>query len=1519
MKHVAISLISILALSPGVSRAQEGRFYLSTDRVFAPGQPVTVKVEANGVDALDLRLYRIADPRAYFDAQADLHRPRSAHEAPRFGAFSLLSRGFRRGLSGLLAETRQRFGREGRGAIKGAVPELHATATAGGAGTTPEVVLPPLKAHALLEAWRHPLSGEGWVYDTLTLPVFEPGAYLLEATSGKEVTSTVVLVTDVALVTKQSQSQLLVWAVDPASGEPRSGVELSVLERGAVLKSGTSGADGLARFDFGLHESTVIYAQHGKSFTLLDPRFYPANLPEPRVYLYTERPVYRPGQEVFFKGFARQLENEAYSVLAPQERGVSIEVRDPKGEIWNRLEATLSDRGSFDGRFELPEAPALGTWQLVALIDGKPYAGQFKVMAFVKPEVRLEVRLNQKAVRSGSALGGDVVGSYFFGAPYPDAEVKITVTRTRFYVPWYVDADYRWYYSDAEYKNTAREVISEDTCKLDARGECPFEVITKPDSEDYSYVVEATALDPTGKTISGTTQATVTTGAFRLSFEPAPLVVRPGEKQKVAIHAEDYAGRPVQTAVEILVKAQRLAADGVLENVELVRRALTTDAEGRAELEIDPSRGGYYTLTASAKDDGGAQITAESFLFASSGKGDLPFSPSELEIVTDQRSYFAGQSALVLILAPSPEAKVLFSVEGGEIYRAEVLTAQRFATLVKVDIGERQTPNFFVSAVAVTGGQVYTRQRSVIVPPREKILRVEVAPDRPEAKPGEQVGFTVHVHDWAGKPVTGAEIAMGVVDEAIYAISPEIAVPLESFFHPRKRNDVRTSESVSFRFFGSSQPISGERAEWREVDAALRFGALKPQLDDPRRIFKDTAGWFPSLITDGEGKARTTVQLPDNLTAWRATARVITPAAAVGMSTGTVRVKKPLMVRLALPPRLVEGDRGQGALVVQNLSGREASVDLSLSSVPLAEGDATPPTVSVRATGEQPIPGTLRVPDGQTVRVPFEYTAGGSGRVRFSVAAKDQELADALESSVDVAEWARVVRVSAHARTRADAPRATLELALPPGAKPEEARLELEVVPSVLAAIRASLPYLAGYPYGCTEQTLSRFLPLLAAKSALTSVSLDLGGLEPELPKMIATGVARLGQLQHEDGGWGWWERDASDVWMTAWALEGLAEAKVLGAKVTPEAITRGARALEQLLGEPQPPAVRAFALYALARAEHPLTAMIEQLGTEIAALDPVGLAHLALTAKLSAKPALVEAASQRLSALAARPDEQTTEALALMLLALRETGADARLLEAQTAALLSRFEDQRFGTTRETALAVRVLVKHLEAASQAPATLIVRANGAEILKRGFDARRADPVERLAPRAAITAGQVSLEIEQSGPGAFALAAAVLAPVRSKIIDAHGGDTLGLSRTLLALSGASGAYRVAGPLKRLRSGEPVLVRLVIEASEAIDHLIVEDPRAAGLSAIESDSGLQIEGVELRGEGVRREHRDEATVFFVTRVPKGRTELSYLARAGLSGSYRVLPARAESMYLPNRHHAQSASRVIDIEAK
>lgn len=110
----------------------------------------------------------------------------------------------------------------------------------------------------------------------------------------------------------------------------------------------------------------------------------------------------------------------------------------------------------------------------------------------------------------------------------------------------------------------------------------------------------------------------------------------------------------------------------------------------------------------------------------------------------------------------------------------------------------------------------------------------------------------------------------------------------------------------------------------------------------------------------------------------------------------------------------------------------------------------------------------------------------------------------------------------------------------------------MSVVPSVAQAVGAALPYLADYPYGCTEQTMSRLVPVVVAKAAHDTFGAAPAAPGAELGKQLEAGLARLRALQHADGGFGWWEQDASDAYMTAYVVHGLTRAVAVMADPAP-------------------------------------------------------------------------------------------------------------------------------------------------------------------------------------------------------------------------------------------------------------------------------------------------------------------------------------------------------------------------------
>ena len=157
----------------------------------------------------------------------------------------------------------------------------------------------------------------------------------------------------------------------------------------------------------------------------------------------------------------------------------------------------------------------------------------------------------------------------------------------------------------------------------------------------------------------------------------------------------------------------------------------------------------------------------------------------------------------------------------------------------------------------------------------------------------------------------------------------------------------------------------------------------------------------------------------------------------------------------------------------------------------------------------------------------------------------------------------------------------------PDDADPRKTRVAVSLSPTPASAAFEAIPYLAGYPYGCVEQTMSRFYPTVLAAKTLKQLGIDVEQLvqrsrarrplarpdrtagefldAAELERMTEAGLQRLARFQHNDGGWGWWEHDPSSPYMTAYVLIGLHVAAECGAKVDENGFDRGLSYLAKL------------------------------------------------------------------------------------------------------------------------------------------------------------------------------------------------------------------------------------------------------------------------------------------------------------------------------------------------------------------
>jgi uncharacterized protein YfaS (alpha-2-macroglobulin family) len=362
-----------------------------------------------------------------------------------------------------------------------------------------------------------------------------------------------------------------------------------------------------------------------------------------------------------------------------------------------------------------------------------------------------------------------------------------------------------------------------------------------------------------------------------------------------------------------------------------------------------------------------------------------------------------------------------------------------------------------------------------------------------------------------------------------------------------------------------------------------------------RSDFRSTVFWQPDIVTDDKGQATVKVKYPDSLTTWRATARAVTTVNQFGIATATTQTRQPLIVRLEGPRFFVVGDTVTISAVANNNTDKPmtATAWLTASNLDVAANEVS-----------------LDIPAHGEARADWTATVKSPGSVKLKVGARSDEYADAMERTFTAYEHGIEKFISKSGKTRSDD--TTVTLVLPRERKPASTSLTVQVTPGMAVTMLDALPYLINYPYGCTEQTMSRFLPTVVTAKTLHDLGLKpediagrvFGGIETssaaathpdgkrsldEMDKMSEACLNRLYDFQHGDGGWGWWKEDDSDHWMTAYVVWGLSLARDADVDLKGGRMRDGEEYLNlHLVDEKDNYDMQAFMLHALAAAKDP-------------------------------------------------------------------------------------------------------------------------------------------------------------------------------------------------------------------------------------------------------------------------------------------------------------------------------------------
>lgn len=1214
-------------------------------------------------------------------------------------------------------------------------PPLDAIAALPGASRS---VLSPTAA--LNAPWSHALRTDALLAPKTHLGVFAAAVrYTPKPGAPSETRGAILQSTDLAISAKISRFGALVRVTRVSTAAPVPGASVAirpVVEPASaappppdVFQTDTDGFASIpveslnkgSPFDEG---AAVIFAKSGDEWTYRRVRdgvdvpggWATLSEPSPLGLVFTDRPIYRPGDVVRVKGVFREEGPRGVGLKTPAGTEIQLTAGGPGGTI-GTASKPLSAFGTIDAAMKIPDDAKLGYYRVEAREKGRDVIehASFFVAEYRPNESRVTVKSDKPSYIRGEKARFAVRGEYLFGAPVSGGQTRVHVSRrpASFRPAGLDDAlavDDIAYSSDLG-PSYRRASLVTSRGRLDARGDA--EVIAPLDMPDQrrpeSIQCDVEVEDASRQAVADQSDAIVHPAEVYIAMRPpADRLVRARAEIRPEILVVDPKGARKSDAAVRLDLIERTWkpkggggswSDRGREPVDrVVAGCSVTSSQAPTSCPLTPPSAGYYIVRATALDRRGNTAATSSYIYAV-GDGEPSWSSEPqrgvaLDVVPDKPLYDVGQSARLLVKSPFSKASAIVTVERAGVISRRVVALAGKAPVIDVPITEEMWPNAFVSVAlfraaagaspeksasrgAPAGASVFRLgYAELALDPNRKKLNVTLRPSAVLARPGAPVDIDVEVRDRTGAPAR-AEVTLYAVDEGVLSLAAEKKPDPLGVFAQRRSLGVITLESRE------------DLARVLDVQGALlsppsvRMGATKVSRE-PRQDFRTVAYYNPSILTDSSGRARATFKLPDGLTSYKVTAVAVAQDDRAGVAEGSITASLPLMARPALPRFFRIGDSINAGVVVASKLPKKARVEVTAAAVGAAIVGESKRVIDIE-------------PNASTeVRFVIEAKALGDAKLHFE--AKSDLASDSVSVKRAVREPSAIEAVALYGEADPSSEERLGDLSSIRG---DVGGLELRLSSSALVGLDAGVEQLLNYPYGCTEQLTSRLIPLLPLRELARTYSIP---LPSNLDEVIASAIGKIAQNQHRSGGFGLWRGSPeATTFLTAYVVFGLNEAKRYGARVPAGVIERAITYLNDELDrgatEDEDRAALVFALDVLAGASAGVSSGAPSDAGRAAALRTRANAHFAERSKL---PLFAKALLAHAMVLLGADNDRIESIKDELSGSLRLDGRAARAVVAPDA----RFAALLDSDTRTSALILRALLAARPSqASSAPQT----------------------------------------------------------------------------------------------------------------------------------------------------------------------------------------------------------------------
>jgi len=574
-----------------------------------------------------------------------------------------------------------------------------------------------------------------------------------------------------------------------------------------------------------------------------------------RVFVATDRPVYRPNQKVYLNAWARRATyKEGSSGNEYADRRFTVRIHDPRGEKLLEQQGSLDAEGAASVELSLAENATLGAYSIHWQIDNMQSAGSgsFRVEEYKKPEFEVTVKTPEKPILLGEAFKATIESKYYFGGAVTDAKVHYKVERTIHETSWFPVRPWDWLYGpgywwrnyDYHWLNgyskcitiappwwprsfDPPEVVAEATVPIgpDGKLEIPLDSALAKElhgDKDHRYQITAEVVDSSRRMIVGTGSVVAPREPYKVYVWMDRGYYQPEAEANLSFTARTPDSQPVKGKARVKVYSVTYAENQEPKEEELGAFDLEVKDEQPGKQRLQFPKAGQYRLEVLFTDEAGHEVQGTAYTSVrgdaddkqNNGK-DLRF--PDLEVIAEKTEFQPGEEASFLINTDQEGATLLIferPLNGAYSKPKQVTLSEGKSTNFKLKLDSEDQPNVFLEVVTVHHGKVHSQVVQVPIPPAKRIADVELTPSNETYKPQAEGNIQIKVTRPDGKPVEGRVLLTGY-DKALEYISGGSNIPeIRDFFWGWKRhhNPQLISSLQTVRPY-----ISQEGTQWQPI------------------------------------------------------------------------------------------------------------------------------------------------------------------------------------------------------------------------------------------------------------------------------------------------------------------------------------------------------------------------------------------------------------------------------------------------------------------------------------------------------------------------------------------------------------------------------------------------------------------------------------------------------------------------------------------------------------------------------